>query len=228
MLRLESYDANSEQISVLQMQALNLQLTYDNLQIILHRTSAFNHNDKESNLRMANPASNISVQQLLISASNTSELYRYLPVLRASRRTHADMHIGITLFTAGVVLCAICLSQPMTETSSRAKTSIMHIIRMCRTSSSSQHLVSRQSLSILDSLVTVVLRLENSLITGKVDLTVASPVRHGTLTPVLDAASSVGAATIGAHATNPENSVVARSSEALLQPIQEGKTQTAL
>jgi hypothetical protein len=68
----------------------------------------------------------------------------------------------------------------------------------------------------LDSLVTVVLRMENGLITGKVDPAIASPSRHGTLTSVLDAASSARAAMIRAHTTNSEHSVVARSSEALL------------
>ncbi|EHK21825.1 uncharacterized protein TRIVIDRAFT_191907 [Trichoderma virens Gv29-8] len=158
-LRLENYDQDSEHISLLQMQALNLQITYNNLQIIFHRTTAFQYNDEECKFRSADTRNNASLQQLLESALDISELYKYSSTMHASRRTHADMHIGITLFTAGVVLCAICLSQPMTTMSSRAKTGVMHIIRMCRNgSSSNQHLVSTQSLSILDSLVTVVLR----------------------------------------------------------------------
>ncbi|KAG7119141.1 hypothetical protein HYQ45_018989 [Verticillium longisporum] len=85
---------------------------------------------------------------------DTSELYRYSSALQASGRTHAAMHIGITLFTAGVVLCAICLSRPLTDMGNRAKTGVMHIIRI---------------LDILDSLVTVVLRQETELITARVD-----------------------------------------------------------
>ncbi|EHK46183.1 hypothetical protein TRIATDRAFT_292334 [Trichoderma atroviride IMI 206040] len=167
-LQLQSYDQNSEQISILQMQALNLQLTYDNLQIILHRTAAFQYNDKECKFTSSSTGNSPSLQQLFDSAMDISELYKYSSTLHASRRTHADMHIGITLFTAGVVLCAICLSHPMTTMVSRAKTGVMHIIRMCRNASSSnQHLVSTQSLSILDSLVTVVLRLETDMITGR-------------------------------------------------------------
>lgn len=229
MLQLANYDENPEQISLTQMQALNLQLTYDNLQIILHRTMAFKYDNEQSNIGMANPESNASVEQLLVSAMNTSELYRYSPVLRESRRTHADMHIGITLFTAGVVLCAICLSQPMTETGSKAKTGIMRIIHMCRNaSSSSQHLISRQSLRILDSLVTAVLQLENSLITGNLNPTFMSPVRDGNLAPILNATSSVEAPTIGANATNQDKTFVTRSSEAVLHPIQEGRTPIAV
>lgn len=197
------------------MQALNLQLTYNNLQIILHRTAAFQYNDKECKFRSSNTKNNTSLQQLLDSAMDISELYKYSSTLHASRRTHADMHIGITLFTAGVVLCAICLSQPITAISSRAKTGVMHIIRMCRNASSSnQHLVSTQSLSILDSLVTVVLRLETDLITGKTNHpAVASCDHQGSSMPIQ--------ATPGGDAASLRHNFT--SSESLLQPIRKGK-----
>ncbi|KAF3361311.1 NAD-dependent deacetylase hst4 [Verticillium dahliae VDG1] len=171
-LQLASYAAQDEQSSLLQLQALNLQLTYDNLQIILHRTAAFENDGQMNELRMTGGGST-SLQQLLDSAMDTSELYRYSSALQASGRTHAAMHIGITLFTAGVVLCAICLSRPLTDMGNRAKTGVMHIIRMCRSAAdsptSSQHLISRQSLDILDSLVTVVLRQETELITARIE-----------------------------------------------------------
>lgn len=226
MLRLESYDRSSEQVSLLQMQALNLQLTYDNLQIILHRTVAFTYANEEGKLGTPNTESNTSIRQLLESAEKTSELYQYSPTLRACRLTHADMHIGITLFTAGVVLCAICLSQPMSEIGSRAKKGVMHIIHMCRNAAlSSQHLLSSQSLGILDSLITVVLQRETNLITGRIgSATVIGPSNYGSSTPVQNGSSPVGTATLGAHAAGSEHSA-ATSSERPLQPIQEGKIQ---
>lgn len=222
-LQLQNYDQDSEHISLLQMQALNLQLTYDNLQIILHRTAAFQYNDKERKFRSSSTINNPSLQQLLDSAIDISELYKYSSTLHASRRTHADMHIGITLFTAGVVLCAICLSQPMTTMGSRAKTGVMHIIRMCRNAASAkQHLVSTQSLSILDSLVTVVLRLETDLIIGKSNhpVLINSDQRRPSM-PIQNILSSAEAATPKGDAANLRRS--SAGSQGLLQPIREGK-----
>ena len=77
------------------------------------------------------------------------------------------MHIGITLFTAGVVLCAISLSQPLSSTSQRAKNGVMHIIRVCKDTTFGQNLVSRQSILLLERLVAIVLQLENQIITGR-------------------------------------------------------------
>lgn len=222
-LQLRSYDQNSEHICILQMQALNLQLTYDNLQVILHRTAACQYNDKEGKFTSSSTENSLSLQQLFDSAMDISELYKYSSTLHASRRTHADMHIGITLFTAGVVLCAICLSQPMTTMVSRAKTGVMHIIRMCRNASSSnQHLVSAQSLSILDSLVTVVLRLETDMIIGRTNYpTITNSDQHGPSLPIHDVMPSVGAATYRGDPTNPRQN--STGSESLLQPIREGR-----
>ncbi|KAF5627123.1 transcriptional regulatory [Fusarium sp. NRRL 52700] len=150
-----------------EIHALSLQLTYDNLQIILHRTAVFSN---ISDISAISPISSTSLQQIFTSAMDTSELSRHPRVLDACRRTHADVHVGMTMFTAGVVLCAICLSQPLTEMGSRAKTGVMHITRMCRETTAgvySGQLVSEQSLGIIDSLVQVMLRQETDMITGR-------------------------------------------------------------
>ncbi|KAK2129131.1 fungal-specific transcription factor domain-containing protein [Fusarium oxysporum II5] len=150
-----------------EIHALSLQLTYDNLQIILHRTEVFNDG---SDISSISPKSSTSLQQIFTSAMDTSELSRHPRILDACRRTHADVHVGMTMFTAGVVLCAICLSQPFTEMGSRAKTGVMHITRMCRETTASLYsgqLVSEQSLGIIDSLVEVMLRQETDMITGR-------------------------------------------------------------
>ncbi len=208
MLRLETYPKDSEHTSLLQMQALNLQLTYDNLQIVLHRTIAFQHGIERLGAGQAHIDN--SMQQLLASAMKTSELYQNLSVLHASRRTHADMHIGISLFTAGVVLCAMCLANPMTELSAKAKMGIMHIIAMCRdATSTSPHLISSQSLSILESLVKAILQREDALITGRGQP--ASPARPES----------------GEARTHPRvetsGGTAAAELERPLRPVQEGK-----
>lgn len=166
-LRIETHETTSERVSLLEMQALSLQLTYDNLQIILHRSAAFHMTDDAKNADSTGITNPFSHQQLFESAMRTSELYKYSHALQECRRTHANMHIGITLFTAGVVLCAICLFQPMSEVSQKAKTGIMRIIRICQDNSSAQHLVSVQCVKILEGLVAAVLQLENQVITGR-------------------------------------------------------------
>ncbi|KAL3600041.1 hypothetical protein FPOAC2_04270 [Fusarium poae] len=160
--------ADPNEVEPTKIHAMSLQLTYDNLQIILHRTAVFNNLDEIYD-SLTNRST--SLQQIFTSAMDTSELSQHPRILDACRRTHADIHVGITIFTAGVVLCAICLSQPLTEMGSRAKTGVMHITRMCRQTTTSGvysgQLVAEQSLGIIDSLVEVILQQENGLITGR-------------------------------------------------------------
>ncbi|KAF5544671.1 hypothetical protein FMEXI_6500 [Fusarium mexicanum] len=198
-----------------EIHALSLQLTYDNLQIILHRTEVFNNgNDISSTVTK----SRTSLQQIFTSAMDTSELSRHPRILDACRRTHADVHVGMTMFTAGVVLCAICLSQPLTDMGSRAKTGVMHITRMCRETTAglySGQLVSEQSLGIIDSLVEVMLRKETDLITGRTTYQGRTDI---------DTASSNRAFSAANRAIAPRPSTMTAGpsrSEGVLEPIQE-------
>lgn len=141
-----------EQLPLLQMQGLALQLTYDNIQIILHRSVAFAGGESEVGLDGAaarTQGSSFSRQQLFQSAIRTSELYSYHQLLQACRRTHAIMHIRICLFTEGVFLCAIALSEPLSETSQKSKTGTLHIIRSQKDGVSSQHILSAQNVETL-------------------------------------------------------------------------------
>ncbi|OOQ86591.1 putative Zn(II)2Cys6 transcription factor [Penicillium brasilianum] len=177
-LRLERYKDKSTQDtpSLLQMQALALQLTYDNIQIILHRSLAFGSGSRVSNAdRLPDdlPKSALSRKQLFQSALRTSELNDYSHVLHACGKTHAAMHVGICLFTAGVVLCAFAISEPLSATSEAAKNGVMNILRFQHDPILNQHLLSAQSVKILEDLVTVLLRSEHSFIRG--DTTITPP-----------------------------------------------------
>ncbi|KAE8404828.1 fungal-specific transcription factor domain-containing protein [Aspergillus pseudonomiae] len=170
-LRLETYkeDDKSGHPPLIQLAALALQLTYDNLRIILHRSVAFGDIGPELGVsgRIAEsegPA--FSRQQLLEASLRTSELYRYSHLLKASRRTHAVMHIGICLFTSGVVLCALSLMEPLSITSQKAKAGIMQIIRLQKERVSNHHVLSLQSVRILEDLVNVVMQAEQRIILG--------------------------------------------------------------
>lgn len=165
---MESYaeaSSSDEEPCVLQMQALALQLTYDNIQIMLHRTAAF----EDGNKVRKTPEGAFSLHHLTEASLRTAELHKFSKTLQACRRTHANMHVGITLFTAGVVLCIVCIVQPLSAASQRAKTGIMHIISVCKSAfdAQSQSIASRQSVATLERLVAVVLRLENQIITGQ-------------------------------------------------------------
>lgn len=90
-LRLEAYkdDGPLEQPLLLQMQAIALQLTYDNIQIILHRSVAFAGGESEVGLNGAaarTQGSFFSQQQLFQSAILTSELYIYQKLLQTCCR----------------------------------------------------------------------------------------------------------------------------------------------
>ncbi|KAH7165027.1 fungal-specific transcription factor domain-containing protein [Fusarium sp. MPI-SDFR-AT-0072] len=203
-----------------EIHALSLQLTYNNLQIILHRTAVFNNVNEIS----MSPKNSTSLQQIFTSAMDTSELSRHPRILDACRRTHADVHVGMTMFTAGVVLCAICLSQPLTEMGSRAKTGVMHITRMCRETTPglySGQLISEQSLGIIDSLVEVMLRQETDIITGRTSYSglQAVPINRGTVSSHLGSstASRIIAPRPSTSAVGPRES----RNERVLDPIQE-------
>ncbi|KAJ3482461.1 hypothetical protein NLG97_g7566 [Lecanicillium saksenae] len=190
-LHIESYQdvQSNQEPSIPQMQAIALQLTYDNLQIILHRTVAFGQGTKIQNT----PEGLFSLRHLMDAALRTSNLHRFPNSLHAMRRTHANMHIGITLFTAGIVLCIVCLSQPLSNTSQQAKAGVMHIIRACKDSASPQNIGSRQSIAVLERLVAVVLQHENQLITGSPGTTLPFEAMTENV-PSADQGTTIGAA----------------------------------
>ncbi|SCV28472.1 uncharacterized protein FFB14_01742 [Fusarium fujikuroi] len=204
-----------------EIHALSLQLTYDNLQIILHRTAVFNNTNE---LSFFSPKNSASLQPIFTSAMDTSELSRYPRILDACRRTHADVHVGMTMFTAGVVLCAICLSQPLTEMGSRAKMGVMHITRMCRETEPglySGQLISKQSLGIIDSLVEVMLRQETDMITGKTSY----PGLHGPQMRHDSTSSVLGSSSVNRMIAPRPNTATTGPTESrkerVLDPIQE-------
>ncbi|CEJ87377.1 hypothetical protein VHEMI04396 [[Torrubiella] hemipterigena] len=179
-LQMDTYlNASDEEPTCIQMQVLSLQLTYDNLQIILHRSVTVGEGTKVR----ATPDGLYSLEQLLEAGMRTASLHRFPRILQASRKTHADMHVGITLFTAGVVLCVICLAQPLSPASERAKQGIMQIIRMCKDNADNHSAASKQSVAILERLVAVVLQRENQVITGQDAAAITDPANTLTTAP---------------------------------------------
>jgi hypothetical protein len=226
ILRLEAYtnEDTSRPPSLLQLAALALQLTYDNLRIILHRSVAFGDVGHEVDLAkeaLGSENSNFSRQQLVESALRTSELYRYPHLLEACRRTHAVMHIGICLFTSGVVLCALALMEPLSVTSQKAKAGIMRIIRLQRERVSSQHVLSLQSVKILEDLVAVVMQAEQRTILGDPIPDSSSRLKaSGSRYP----ANSLSGSDQTQMSVNSEISRTLATTQTSLTPLQEGNT----
>lgn len=175
-LRLATYkksvDDTSRHPPLLHLGALAIQLTYDNLQIILHRSVAFENTNykfdlgREEATSGTESAAAFSRQQLLESALRTSEVHKYSHLLRACLKSHAAMHLGLCLFTSGVVLCALALIEPLSTTSQKAKAGIMQIIRLQRERVSNKHVLSSQSVKILEDLVAVIMQAEHRTILG--------------------------------------------------------------
>lgn len=220
-LRLQTFkdDVPSGSPPLRQLQALSLQLTYDNLQIILHRSVAFGDSSDGVNYGGAADriqGSSFHREELLHAALRTSELGHYNFLLQACRKTHAVMHVGICLFTAGVVLCAISLSQPLSVASQKAKKGIMAILRLHRDSFSDQHLLSSQSVRILEDSVAAVMQFEQQLILGNPQPNLVNTQPGG-----WNGGDMIGST----KQDNPQatgNSQAAES-EAFLAPLQEGR-----
>lgn len=219
-LRLQTYKDNvpSDKPPLCQLQALALQLTYDNLQIILHRSVAFGDNCPSmpyNDTTSRGQGSSLHREELLQSALRTSELGHYSHILQACRRTHAVMHVGICLFTAGVVLCAICLSEPLSPSSQKAKAGIMAIIRLHRNSFSGQHLLSAQSAKILEDAVAAVMQHEQQLILGSPPPRSVNVQHRGLNEDVITKTGQEGG--------QVPNTSQAAENEAFLAPLQEGR-----
>ena len=151
----------------LRLQALALQLAYDNLQIVLHRWVICDKASVSSKVNQAH--SQLSLSQLFHSAVRTSELgaRENSEVLQECQITHAAMHLGLCLFTAGVVLCAIVLQEPLSERSHKAKHGIRKIVEMHRRGDMGNHVLTAQSIGILEQLVHHVVTVEGNLMLGR-------------------------------------------------------------
>lgn len=156
------------------LQALALQLAYDNIMILLHRPllqytfddsswppSDLPRSDTQSD-SVESPtqrAQAISKNQCWESAIRTSNIIEHLDILRLIRNTHAAAYTGIHMFTAGVMLSVVALSQPLSSEAQEAKKAIARVIKLSK-ALGHQTLLSAQGGNILQSLVRVILAKE--------------------------------------------------------------------
>ncbi|OQV03457.1 Fungal Zn2-Cys6 binuclear cluster domain-containing protein [Cladophialophora immunda] len=123
---------------VFQLQALALQLSYDNIQLILHRPLLVYNGVLSLGPRLNVPQPpNLSTgfwetskELCWNSARRTSCVDEYLAALKPIHNYHATSYIGIQTFTAGVMLGIFALSKPFSAQAQEAKRSIGRLIRM--------------------------------------------------------------------------------------------------
>lgn len=163
------------------LQALALQIAYDNVQILLHRpllsqdlrtfkngSEGIESNGQDYPLGRTGsyPEDQLSSQdihQILVSsrdrcfesAIRSSKLGRYHQCLVTARDSHAAAFLGINLFTAGMVLCVIALARPLSSQAQMAKQAIARIMSLSRFLSG-KALLSAQTTKILNDLVRLI------------------------------------------------------------------------
>lgn len=165
------------------MQAVALQLAYDNIMILLHRPLLQYSFDSSTQALVApgspppqtrpaarpgsgaEPSSptpttqSVSKNQCWESAIRTSGMAEQVEILRVMKNTHAAAYTGIHMFTAGVFLSIVALSQPLSSEAQEAKKAIARIIRLSR-ALGHRTVLSAQSGNVLQSLIRVILAKE--------------------------------------------------------------------
>ncbi|RGP78258.1 fungal zn2-cys6 binuclear cluster domain-containing isoform 1 [Fusarium longipes] len=162
--------------STFKMQALALQLGYDNIMIVLHRPLLLSGPDESFSPRPGDgheetahdtprmssaiqKAHSLSKSQCWESAIRTSNIIHHLDVLRQMKSTHAASYTGMHLFTAGVMLSIVAMSQPMSSKAQEAKRAIGGIIRLLN-AFGPHTVLSAQSGTIMERLLRLIMAKE--------------------------------------------------------------------
>ncbi|KAF7167563.1 hypothetical protein CNMCM5623_000869 [Aspergillus felis] len=175
------------------LQSLSLQLTYDNILIVLHRPLLARQVDHLSTNQHASSRSggidspgchpsgpspaqrDPTFDAVSPNASVTSPVHWWNAALRTSRVTElpvlaqlaTDSHLvaflAINLFNAAIVLAVMALSDPLSDTAQVVKRTITRILRL-QDLLGKRSALSKQSTTVLKNVVTLLLRRESEAI----------------------------------------------------------------
>ncbi|KAJ6114112.1 hypothetical protein N7512_007557 [Penicillium capsulatum] len=184
-LKLESHvnldmsDLTEPEVEVCQLyhlQALVLQLAYDNIQIILHRPFLrYGHRLILSPVSHSSDARPTSFEQCKHCARRTcSILPRHTDVLLVAQNTHAAAYIAIQNFTAGVTLGMVALSDPGSEQSLDAKRGVANSISLQQMLAQSS-VVPSQTVRVLEGLFQLIFKREMQTLLGNSRFEISSP-----------------------------------------------------
>jgi hypothetical protein len=177
------------QQKTLALQALALQIAYDNILILLHRPLLHKTKPAEGldQFRTPSPlpfasqevpattvpsacwtmlhsANDISTQRCLESALRSASLCDLKRYLVVASNTHASAYFGINLFTAGMVLSTVALSRPLSLVAQQAKKAIRKILITSKAFEDDTP-IARQTHQILGGLVKLILDKELAVLT---------------------------------------------------------------
>lgn len=133
---------------LMQMQAIALQLAYDNLQMVLFRHAVFTKDPVTD----PDPQRTEGIRQLSQSATRTADISNFTATSTICASSHAAMHVGICSFTAGVVLCALVTHQPDNPDKQLWLASLKKLITLFERFPSETYRLATQSLQLLKAL----------------------------------------------------------------------------
>lgn len=145
------------------LQALSLQLTFDNLMIVLHRPLLAG---RGSVAQATSPSSRFTediceagFKRCLKSALRISNIQQKPNLFSLARSTHLVSFLGMNIFTASVVLFICALSDTLSDIAQEAKRGLKRTLRMQKALAKHASL-SMQCSSILEDLVQLILKKE--------------------------------------------------------------------
>ncbi|KAL3255833.1 hypothetical protein ABHI18_008014 [Aspergillus niger] len=159
----------AEVCRVFELQALVLQLAYDNIQIILHRPFLryTRRLMTQSSRSLYSDAQPTSFEQCEHCARRTCSIMpRYQRVLRAAQTTQAAAYIAIQNFTAGVTLGMVALCNLGSVQSLDAKRGVANSIALQKMLAACS-VVSSQTVKVLKELLELIFRRELQSLLGQ-------------------------------------------------------------
>ncbi|OQE22042.1 hypothetical protein PENFLA_c013G00906 [Penicillium flavigenum] len=161
-LHMDNLSSNELEVyRLFELQALVLQLAYDNVQIVLHRPFLRYTGQLTMGPNPRSPENRpTSFDQCKHCARRTcSILPRYAPVLLAAKNTHAVAYIAMQNFTAGVTLGMVALSDPGSAQSQDAKKGVANSISLQKNLAASS-IVPSQTVKVLEGLLHLIFQRE--------------------------------------------------------------------
>lgn len=188
-LNLESYTDlkphSSLETKMHQLQALSLQLTYQNLMIIIHRPlladwsqrrgresraqSIYDnmHSEHVPSRETESEVYERSFQRCLKAALATSRLEQTYPnLMRLAGKTHLVSFLGMNLFTSSVVLFISALSDALSDAAQEAKRGIARNVRVLKSLSNAGSLSSQCSMIIEDLVQMIIDKEKKQMLLG--------------------------------------------------------------
>uniref|UniRef100_A0A0B7KKK0 Xylanolytic transcriptional activator regulatory domain-containing protein n=1 Tax=Bionectria ochroleuca TaxID=29856 RepID=A0A0B7KKK0_BIOOC len=172
-LRLQSFEetpfsySKDSPLSTLNLQALALQASYDNMQLLLHRPLVIGKHLGKPTGTAAEPTNEgfilTSRRQCWSSAMRISYLVKHKAALEFANNTPMGAHIGIHVFTAGVMLAVFALLSPMSNQAQEAKHGLSRLLDILASNQSWNPVLS-QSAAILKDLLRLIMEKELKLL----------------------------------------------------------------